>query len=206
MKNVERLIKKKKIEVGADWGELKATLSEKRWNVRTVYPTMNTSLIEEYLARYINRVAISPSRINYHQEEKEVYIIYKDCRNQKKGKAAPKAMKSLHPLSAIHQMVSHVLPPYFQKARYYGLHASATYKRIAATLPDTLKRNGSTIRTVFEILYDLLKIKPYKSEACGSGDYLIEEIPPDKQYKFRFLSLSPGRSPPQINAFKTSVP
>jgi len=204
--NLERLIKQKKIEVGCDWRELSQTLREKRWNVRTMYPTMNTELIEGYLARYINRVAISPSRLTYLQQEKEVLILYNDYKNQKKGKAAPKKSKPLRPLVAIHQMVNHVLPPYFQKARYYGLHANATYKRIQNHLPDTLKRNGYTVRTVFQILYELLKIRPYQCEVCGSGDYTMLEILPDRQYKFQFLSLSNGRSPPTINSFKTRTP
>lgn len=197
--NLEGLIKRRKIEVGSEWRELSQTLRDKRWNVRTLYPTMNTELIEGYLARYINRVAISPSRLTYLKREREVQIIYHDYKNQKKGKAAPKAIKSMHPLDAIHQMVSHVLPPHFQKARYYGLHASATYKQIKDLLPDKLKRNGYTIRTVFQILYELLKIRPHQCEVCGSGDYSLLEIRPDRQYKFQFLSLSNGRSPPTIN-------
>jgi len=204
--NMQRLVKQGKIEVGSEWSELSQSLREKRWNVRTPYPTMNTELIEGYLARYINRVAISPNRLTYLQQEKEVHIIYNDYKNQEKGKAAPKKTKPLHPLVAIHHMVSHVLPPYFQKARYYGLHANATYKRIEAQLPDKLKRNGHTIRTVFQILSDLLKICPHKCSSCGSEDYSIEEILPDRKYKFQFISLSKGRSPPTINSFKTSTP
>lgn len=206
LKNVGRLIKQDKIEVGSDWIELSESLRDKRWNVRTLYPTMNTELIEGYLARYINRVAISPSRLTYLQQEKAVLILYNDYKNQKKGKAAPKKTKPLRPLVAIHQMVSHVLPPYFQKVRYYGLHANATYERIEAQLPDTLKRSGHTIRTVFQILYELLKIRPYQCEVCGSGDYTMLEILPDQQYKFQFLSLSNGRSPPIINNFKNGIP
>jgi len=33
-------------------------------------------------------------------------------------------------------------------------------------------------------------------EVCGSGDYTMLEILPDQQYKFQFLYLSNGRSPP----------
>jgi hypothetical protein len=206
MRNVQRLINKEKIKVGFNWSELSKTLHGKRWNVRTLYPTMNTGLIEGYLARYINRVAISPSRLIYQQQQKQVQIIYNDYKKQEQGKAAPKGIKSLQPLVAIHQMVSHVLPPHFQKARYYGLHASATYKRIEDQLPDRLKRNGYTIRTIFQILSDLLKVSLYRCEVYGSGDYSIIEIRPDEQYKFRFLSLPHGRSPPMINSFKSKAP
>ena len=32
------------------------------------------------------------------------------------------------------------------------------------------------------------------------------EVLPDRQYKFQFLSLKPGRSPPTINSFKSKAP
>ena len=99
-------------------------------------PTMNSQQVEEYLGRYVNRVAISKSRLTYLNETKEVQIIYNDYRNQKKGEAAPKAVKKINPLVAIDQMMQHVLTPYFQKNRYYGLHASSTYKKLQASLPD----------------------------------------------------------------------
>jgi len=100
MRNVQRLINKKKIKVGFNWSGLGKTLHGKRWNVRTLYPAMNTGLIEEYLARYINRVAISPSRLIYHQREKEVQIIYNDYRKQEQGKAAPKGNEILTPIGS----------------------------------------------------------------------------------------------------------
>ena len=36
----------------------RSEISNRRWNVRNSYPTMQTGLIENYLGRYINRVAI----------------------------------------------------------------------------------------------------------------------------------------------------
>ena len=61
------------------------------------------------------------------------------------------------PLVAIDKMLQHVLEQYFQKNRYYGLHASSTYKKVKDDLPEKLKRVGRTIKTVFEILHALLK-------------------------------------------------
>ena len=82
-------------------------------------------------------------------------ILYNDYRNQKKGEAAPKATKKIGPLVAIDQMMQHVFTPHFQKNRYYGLHASSTYKKLQESLPEKLKRQGRTIRTAFEILNHL---------------------------------------------------
>ena len=66
------------------------------------------------------------------------------------------------PLVAIDKMLQHVLEPYFQKNRYYGLHASSTYKKIKDDLPGKLKRVGRTIRTVFEILKAVLEKPTYE--------------------------------------------
>ena len=79
---------------------------------------------------------------------------------------------------AIHQIMQHVLPPYFQKSRRYGLHSPATKKRLSDVMPDKIKRNGQTIRTLLEILTQLLKQQPYKCANCQSTEYNIEEIKP----------------------------
>ncbi|MDH3796650.1 MAG: transposase, partial [Flavobacteriaceae bacterium] len=142
LSGMEKLISKRKIKVGLDWAAVKSIIEKKRWNVKNTYPTMETSLIENYLSRYINRVAISRNRFKYIADQQKVEILYHDYRNQEEGKAAPKKLKPLAPLLAIHQIMMHVLPPYFQKARYYGLHSVATFKRLQDKIPDKLKRNG----------------------------------------------------------------
>jgi hypothetical protein len=40
-------------------------ISNKRWNVKNGYPALDTKILEQYLARYINRIAISKSRLEY---------------------------------------------------------------------------------------------------------------------------------------------
>ena len=178
------------------WDSIKEDIEKKQWNVSNSKPTMNSQQVEEYLGRYVNRVAISKSRLTYLNETKEVQIIYNDYRNQKKGEAAPKAVKKINPLVAIDQMMQHVLTPYFQKNRYYGLHASSTYKKLQASLPEKLKRQGRTIRTVFEILNHLLGKPAYECERCGSINYEIKEVRPDKKWKFNYLTLFLIRPPP----------
>lgn len=93
--------------------------------------------------------------------------------------------------------MQHVLPPYFQKSRRYGLHASVVKKRIEKIIPAALKRNGQTIRTLFEILTQLLKEKPYSCEKCHSSEYYIETVLPNKQWVHHFISIPIGRSPPK---------
>ena len=195
IRDLDRLISKGSLSSLCDWETLRSQIEKKRWNVRSTYPTMETSLIENYLSRYINRVAISRNRFKYIKEQQQVQIIYKDYKSQEKTKAAPKKTKAFTPLVAIHKIMTHVLPPYFQKSRYYGLHSAATFKKVEDKIPASIKRNGQTIRTLFEILNQLLKITPYKCEHCKSENYTIIDIPPDQSWA-KFLVLSNNKSPP----------
>ena len=97
-----------------------------RWVVHSTRATTQTDVLKSYLARYINRIAISNNRLKYLAQTDEVAILYNDYRNQQNECAAPKAIKHLDPLTAIHQIIQHVLPRHFQKSRHYGaphLHA-----------------------------------------------------------------------------------
>ncbi|MBK6815994.1 MAG: transposase [Saprospiraceae bacterium] len=86
-----------------------------RWVVHSTHPTMNTIVIEKYLARYINRVAISNNRLQYLKDNHKVIILYNDYKNQLSGCPAPKAFKELDPIPAIHQILEHVLPSFSKK-------------------------------------------------------------------------------------------
>lgn len=77
------------------------------WSFRVTPPTMNTQHIELYLARYINRIAVTNSRVRLAEDQRQVYLTYNDYRNQKEGQAAPKAVKPMDPLSFIHQYLQH---------------------------------------------------------------------------------------------------
>jgi len=180
-----------------DYEGLRREICNRRWNVRNNYPTMQTGLIEDYLARYINRVAISKNRLRYLEEEKQVQIVYNDYRNQRDNKAAPKAIKELSPLIAIHQIMQHILPPYFQKSRHYGLHSPCIFKKIKDQIPQLLRNVGQTIRTVFEILKDLLKLNPLVCEKCKQPNLARIPIMSDRNYIQLILTARKGRSPPQ---------
>jgi len=167
----------------------------KNWVVHSTNPTMDTNIIENYLGRYINRVAVSKKRLQYIKKSSTVSLIYNDYKNQKEGQPAPKKYKIMDPMEAINQILQHVLPPYFQKSRRYGLHHSAS--KIKAKVDDALKRNGHVVRTVFEIITHLSQLTPYECEKCGSQNYTVEPIEPDKEYiKTSIKTPSPQRPPP----------
>lgn len=183
--------------------ELLNDVNKARWVVHSTRPTMDTKVIQNYLARYINRTAISPSRLTYVKDLHEVHILYNDYAQQKAGQAAPKAIRILCPMEAIGQILQHVLPPYFHKSRNFGLHQSST--KIKALIPPILKNNGATIRTVFEILTHLLGLNPFKCEECGSEELEIATLLQDTKYVINFLqNKAPPIRPITLHADKTS--
>jgi hypothetical protein len=194
MVGLDKLIAGGEIVV-VDYHSLRCEISKRRWNVRSNYPTLQTGLIESYLARYINRVAISKNRLQYLESEKQVQIVYNDYRSQQNNQAPPKAIKTLPPLIAIHQIMQHLLPPYFQKSRHYGLHASSTFKKIKGQIPQLLRNVGQTIRTVFQILRDLLKLDPLVCEKCQQMQLVQTPIVADRSY-LAIILLAPKIRPP----------
>lgn len=175
--------------------ELKADLLKKRWVVNHQRPTADTKVIEEYLGRYICRIGITNKRLHYDRKGQNVRIEYNDYSRQQPGQPAPKAYRNLPPLIAMHKFLQHQLPAYFQRVRHYGLHAGVTYAKIKDQLPDKLKRNGQTVRTVIQILKALLGQEPDKCEHCGGADFEVERMESDRTYLARHV-LNQGRSPP----------
>ena len=176
-------------------------VSNKQWNVRNEYPTANTEILERYLARYINRIAISKSRLEFVKSKSKindhVNITYKDYRKKRNDQAAPMALKTINPLVAINQFLSHVLPPYFQKSRYYGLHSSSTFNSIKNKLPEKLKRNTQSISLLFSILNHMNGISQHVCEYCQHTKFTILPLAADQKWIFQFVTLPSYRAPPR---------
>lgn len=167
---------------------LKEDLFKKQWCVNAQPPTTNTRVIEQYLGRYICRVGLSKNRFKYDQTDQMVTLSFKDYRNKDKttGKT-PTGIKTMIPLVAIHQILQHCLPPYFQKCRYYGLHSSASYKKNYDHLPQKLKNNTHTIRTVFQIIKAMIGLEALKCTNCHKTNFVETIIKPDKSWITPFL-------------------
>jgi hypothetical protein len=152
----------------------------KSWNVKNGYPTMDTKILEQYLPRYINRIPISKSRLEYlvgqdHVKD-GVNIIFKDYRNKKDNQATPLDIKTIEPIVAIHEFMRHVLPPYFQKSRYYGLHSSSTFKKYKDNIPKKFQHNTESIKNLFALVNAFFKLEPYACEKCKHTEFKIEPI------------------------------
>ncbi len=171
------------------------------WCVHNTPPTAHTKVIEEYLGRYVCRVGVSNNKLQYDEVNQQVRLEYNDYKNQKQNEAAPKAIKNMDPLVAMHQIMIHVLPPNFQKVRSYGIMAKRKQEEIKKTIPELAKENGQTIRTVFQIIKALLKLdddEPISCTQCGSLELEIEEVLPDKTwYDKHIRQKSRNKSPTQ---------
>ena len=183
------------LEYHLGYEDLVEPIKEKQWTVFVTHPTMQTQTIEKYLARYINRIAVTNSRLEYIKENKEVNLLYNEYKKQEEGQVAPKAIKKLPPLVFLHQLLKHLPPPYFQRTRRYGIHASAKSKKVKRLIASKLKRNGRTIRTVMEIISHLMHISQFVCDQCGKNDFITKDLPPDKGWVYQWISLPYARAP-----------
>ncbi len=175
---------------------LTAGISNKRWVVNHQLATTEPKVIEEYLGRYMCRIGITDRRLSYDAANGEVRLEYNNYSEQKKGKAAPKACRHMSPLVAINQILQHQLPRYFHRSRHYGLHSSATFKRLESTLPDTVKSEPFTVRTIIQILRSMLKTPIDVCVQCGSIDLQTQIMVADENYVRQHILKD--RSPPKV--------
>jgi len=197
MKGLKSLMQSGIIIYHRNYAEVEEELLKKRWVVHNTRPTSDTQVIEQYLSRYICRIGITNSRLSYDSKGKNVKIKYNDYSNQKKGEAAPKKYRHLNPLIAMQMILQHQVPRYFQRVRHYGLHSTVTYKKIKDQLPNHLKRNGHTVRTVIQILKSMLKQIPYCCTNCGGFEFEKEPIAVDQNYIGQYITLK-KRGPPLV--------
>lgn len=198
LEDLEKLYDQSEIEYHLNYNQVKSMVKNIRWVVFNTKPTVDTSVLENYLARYINRIAISNSRVEYIKQHTRAILLYNNYRQQQKGRPAPKAYKNLHPLEVIHQILQHVLPAYFQKCRRYGIQSSPTKKKIGHLINPGLVNNNYTIRTVFQIIKHLLGVEAFTCPQCESTDLSISYFPADKEWITAYFQIATPRPPPSL--------
>ena len=196
LKGLKKLLKKGALKTVAFQDEIMAEVEKKNWVVNNGQPQLDTKNIEEYLGRYVLKIAVSNSRLSLDEAKEKVKLIYNNYAGQIEGEAAPKKVKVFDPLSFIHQFLQHLPPKYFQRLRYYGLHSGATYKRIKDKLPEKLKRLGDTIRTVIQIMRALLGVEMIECEDCGGTDFEESHEMPDYEWLEKNIPNYNKRAPP----------
>lgn len=202
------LYKKGKIEYRLSYDQIEELVENKRWVVNHQRPTIDTEHTEKYLAKYICRSAVTANRLHYDHKTQMVSLLYNDYSKQEEGQAAPKAYRKMFPLDAIHQIVQHKLPPYFQRSRYNGLHSSVTYKAIKDKIDPSLKRNTDTIKLLFSLLAYMnglpIESKKHKCPFCGSQSFSKSIIQGDRLWPILNIAhYYANKSPPKLSIPKT---
>ena len=186
------------LEIREPLSQLTEDLLAKSWCVHAEPPTADTKVVQEYLGRYICRIGLSKNRFHYDKVHKQVTLSYKDYRNRTDVNVKiPMATKNLNPLVAIDQIMAHCLPPYFQKCRYYGLHASATFRKVSEDLPTSIKNNTYTVRSIFQILKAMLGLEALVCDKCQSTEFDKGLIMPNRFWKYSWLKIPHNRGSPE---------
>lgn len=96
------------------WSEFKNKLYHIEWNAEIKETFNGNGNAIQYLGRYANRIAITANTRILHVSEKEVSFMAK---NYKTGEHTSVTISCVE---FIRRFMMHVLPPGFQKIRYYG--------------------------------------------------------------------------------------
>lgn len=154
-------------------------------------PTRHYRGLIKYLTKYLASPPIGVSRIvkydghavKYHyQSHTTKTVVYETIAAQK----------------FIGRMVQHIFPKGFQRVRYYGLQATATFKKwyevIARSAGDLVDAMVSYIKriTYAELFEEVAKRNPLKCQFCGVGMELVRLYHPDRGLFYDLLAPLEG--------------
>ena len=133
--------------------------------------------LARYLAKYVVSPPIAVSRlIDYDGEEVEYW--WRDHKTHKREEAR------IDVLTFIGRMVQHILPKWFQRIRYYGLHGTCKAKKIKAVLEKLLLGLTDIIEGTYKVIAEkknyrnkikeAFGIDPFRCKKCGSEMELDE--------------------------------
>jgi uncharacterized Zn finger protein (UPF0148 family) len=134
----------------------------KRWNIdcRNVGDGMSAF---KYLAPYMQRVFICDDRIESYDGESVTYR-YKDSHTGRTMR------RTLHALDFMELLLQHVLPPGFQKTRYYGILGSACKREAAWIRALVLASSGGRPPKEPEPF----AVRPFVCAKCGAAMLLSD--------------------------------
>ena len=149
----------------ASWASLKDRLYNTSWcpDIRETFNGFGNAI--EYLGRYANRIAITNSRVK-SVGGGSVTFLAKDYKNNSALKEV-----TLSCCEFIRRFMMHVLPPGFQKIRYYGfLNNRSRKKNLAAIFRvQGRQRFGSMLAglPMDEVIYKVWGCNIHVCTACG---------------------------------------
>ena len=177
------------LDTHQSYEELYTDLTKKQWCVHQEPPTANAKTITQYLSKYINRIGLSIQRFAYDQKYAKVILEHKDYRSQNQSQCSPMISKEMQPMTAIHQIMQHCLPLYFQKTRYYGIHSSACSKKYKDKLPKKIMAEGRTIKSIIQLISQMLGYDITSCQKCGSSEIKTESIKSDNKWILRYIKI-----------------
>jgi hypothetical protein len=169
-------------------------LIRKPWVVYIEPPFGSPQILLRYLGRYVNRVAISPSRVTaYDAEKDQVTFHWKDYAH--KGRQESLTLSSAEFLQRFAQ---HIPPPGFVRIRFRGLWSTAHRKTKLAVVQAYFRARGGSGLTAAPPTPnpDPTATDHRRCPACGIGCY--QRIPgdyrlPRKDRRKRIRELIAGR-------------
>ena len=175
------------------------TVNKKTWVVWNGAPAKGVEQIYEYLGRYVHRIAMADSRI-LEIKNKKVTFSYKDYSTADANTKAEIKTMQLGVFDFIRKFLQHLLPPSFQKIRYYGILSSAGRKKLTI-IQDQLNIENPSRRTNLQIIEKLIVASVDVCQNCGSiGEFVTITIAANLTWLFdNSLHLSQrGRPPPRM--------
>ena len=142
------------------------TIKKIDWVVWNGSPAKGVEQIYAYLGRYVHRVAMADSRI-LEVKNSKVTFSYKDYRKEDGQQKPEVKTRSLQVFDFMKKFLQHLLPPYFQKVRYYGVLASAGRNKLRA-IQKELKVKIPLRRTTVQIIEKLVGAPIDACQNCGA--------------------------------------
>lgn len=154
-------------------------------------PTRSYQGLIKYLTKYLSSPPIGVSRIVGYEDEKVRYY-YRSHRTKNI------AYETVTVQIFIGRMVQHILPKGFQRVRYYGLQATATFKKwyevIARVAGDLVDAMVSYVKRIAyaDFFEEVAKRNPLKCIFCGNELELVRLFHPNRGLFFDLLAPPDG--------------
>ena len=151
-------------------------------------PTKNYKGLIRYLTKYLSSPPIGVSRIVDYDGENVKYY-YQSHRTK------DRAYETISVQTFIGRMVQHILPKGFHRVRYYGLQATATFKkwyeviaRVAGDLVDVMVSYVNRVAYI-DFFEEVANRNPLKCTHCGAGMELVRLYHPDRGLFYDLLAF-----------------
>ena len=159
-----------KLQLPAEWLEAdffaaqQSVSLDKAWEVYLKPPFGKPARVLEYLAGYVNRIAISNRRIQ-HVSNDRVTFSYRDYRDEGHVKSMTLPVHEF-----LRRFLQHVLPAGFVRIRYFGLwHPCQRHKMARMRQQLTKERPGIEPETLTFWFRSLTQEEKQRCPACGEG-------------------------------------